>query len=584
MIDWKKIGQKVWYWFIYPVRTNPVFFVFTMVASTMVMITYNLTPDAGHTDEFLAILLPLLDCYLFTVLAALLRPIWLHWLSWVSFTVITLGEIFSTLCYQSLYTVNVLKLVMQTDAQESSEFVSAVLHTYSPWLSFAIMIASWGVAWGIVYGCRKLKHQPKQIILYVLGALIVWSATREVPQYICLCRSFASDSTADLADSDHLPDLRSSSVRLLYGFAFNYVTAKEMTLLYESVANSQVNACSFRCPTIVLIIGESYNKYHTPLYQPDYIPTTPNMCRMRDKGNLFVHRDAVSPSNLTSNVMHHLFSTWDNMSDTHYTEHTLFPALFRKAGYKVYLYSNQYVLGSTDFWSSIGGTVLNNPQLSALQFDVRNERRYQYDGELLEHLPSADSLCAVPSLLIVHLYGQHVDYDERYPASFERFTADDVDMPFGPHAHTITARYANATLYNDSVIDALWQRLADREVIGIYISDHGEEVYDYRKYYERSDMSELNPQVAHYQFEIPMFFMMTDTFQSVHPDVAESVRRCLNKPFYSADLCHLLLSLAGIDTPEYMPERDLLSPQYDTSRPRLIGRGQDYDQLIQQLQ
>ena len=64
----------------------------------------------------------------------------------------------------------------------------------------------------------------------------------------------------------------------------------------------------------------------------------------------------------------------------------------------------------------------------------------------------------------------------------------------------------------------------------------------------------------------------------------EQIRAAQNKPFVNSDICHMLFSLAGIETPDYRPDRDLLSPQYNTTRPRYIGDHVDYNTLIRQIQ
>ena len=44
-------------------------------------------------------------------------------------------------------------------------------------------------------------------------------------------------------------------------------------------------------------------------------------------------------------------------------------------------------------------------------------------------------------------------------------------------------------------------------------------------------------------------------------------------------LPHLLLGLAGIKTPTYQERLDILSPAYDTKRPRIMKMQKDYNQL-----
>jgi heptose-I-phosphate ethanolaminephosphotransferase len=44
-------------------------------------------------------------------------------------------------------------------------------------------------------------------------------------------------------------------------------------------------------------------------------------------------------------------------------------------------------------------------------------------------------------------------------------------------------------------------------------------------------------------------------------------------------LPHLLLYLGGISTPLYRDELNVISPNYDTKRPRILKGGTDYNQL-----
>ena len=120
-----------------------------------------------------------------------------------------------------------------------------------------------------------------------------------------------------------------------------------------------------------------------------------------------------------------------------------------------------------------------------------------------------------PELVVFHLMGQHVSYSDRYPKEEARFT--------------------------------------DRDAIAVYLSDHGEEVYDYRDFFCRSHDLPLTPEVCKYQFEIPFMIWMSDTYRRNRPDVAAQVAGALDRPFSADDLSHLLLDLAGIRCRWYDP-------------------------------
>lgn len=551
---------------------------FSLLMCYIITLTSNLI--GTETDWFLSFLLPIFDCWLLSLLAGLLNKIKLGIVVSVPVVAILFSELLTVFFYHSNFTIYVILLLFETNVQESTEFVHAALAHPGTWYAAAITILT-GIA---AYYLARLSRKPfkyKKILAFVAFALVAWSGIRQVSAYYKLYRCFSSASTVVCNDTRFIPHLNTPFVRLAYGAAFNMATSAELDILEKTVAATTVDSCSYRCPLIVLVIGESFNKHHTPLYEKDYLPTTPLLMQQREKGNLVVYTDAVAPFNFTSNAFKYMFSTWDEESGDEWTGHTLFPAVFKKAGYCVDFYTNQFAMAQTDMWDFAGGTIFNHHGLSELQFTHRNPDIFDYDGELLHELPPTDSLTAHPTLLIVHLRGQHVKYDNRYPQAYAKFAPNDEETPFGGQmGREIAAHYDNATLYNDAVVNTVFEILKNTDGIGIYLSDHGEEVYDWRDKYERTNERTITPEIARYQYEIPLMFYMSDSFKEHHSDVAEAVKTSADRPFISSDLCHLLFYLGGISIPDYQEKRNILSPQYDKTRKRIIGSSTDYDKLM----
>lgn len=551
---------------------------FSLLMCYIITLTSNLI--GTETDWFLSFLLPIFDCWLLSLLAGLLNKIKLGIVVSIPVVAILFSELLTVFFYHSNFTIYVILLLFETNVQESTEFVHAALAHPGTWYAVVITILT-GIAACYLARLSRKPFKYKKILAFVAFALVAWSGIRQVSAYYKLYRCFSSASTVVCNDTRFIPHLNTPFVRLAYGAAFNMATSAELDVLEKTVATTTVDSCSYRCPLIVLVIGESFNKHHTPLYEKDYLPTTPLLMQQQQKGNLVVYTDAVAPFNFTSNAFKYMFSTWDEENGDEWTRHTLFPAVFKKAGYCVDFYTNQFAMAQTDMWDFAGGTVFNHHGLSELQFTHRNPDIFDYDGELLRELPSADSLTAHPTLLIVHLRGQHVKYDNRYPQAYAKFTPNDEKTPFGGETgREIAAHYDNATLYNDAVVNTVFEMLKNTDGIGILLSDHGEEVYDWRDKYERTNERTITPEVARYQYEIPLMFYMTDTFKVCHPDVAEAVTTSADRPFISSDLCHLLFYLGGISIPDYQEKRNILSPQYDKTRKRIIGSSTDYDELM----
>lgn len=551
---------------------------FSLLMCYIITLTSNLI--GTETDWFLSFLLPIFDCWLLSLLAGLLNKIKLGIVVTVLVAVILFSELLTVFFYHSNFTIYVVLLLFETNVGESTEFIHAALAHPGSWYAVAITILT-GVAACYLARYSRKPFKYKKALAFMAFALVAWSGIRQVSAYYKLFRCFSSASTTVCNDTRYIPHLNTPFVRLAYGAAFNIAASAELDVLEATVAATTVDSCSYRCPLIVLVIGESFNKHHTPLYEKDYLPTTPLLMQQREKGNLVVYTDAVAPFNFTSNAFKYMFSTWDEESGDEWTGHTLFPAVFKKAGYCVDFYTNQFAMAQTDMWDFAGGTIFNHHGLSELQFTYRNPDIFDYDGELLHELPPTDSLTAHPTLLIVHLRGQHVKYDNRYPQAYAKFTPNDEKTPFGGQmGREIAAHYDNATLYNDAVVNTVFEMLKNTDGIGIYLSDHGEEVYDWRDKYERTNERTITPEIARYQYEIPLMFYMSDSFKEHHPDVAEAVKTSADRPFISSDLCHLLFYLGGISIPDYQEKRNILSPQYDKTRKRIIGSSTDYDKLM----
>lgn len=551
---------------------------FSLLMCYIITLTSNLI--GTETDWFLSFLLPIFDCWLLSLLAGLLNKIKLGIVVSIPVVAILFSELLTVFFYHSNFTIYVILLLFETNVQESTEFVHAALAHPGTWYAVVITILT-GIAACYLARLSRKPFKYKKSLALVAFALVAWSGIRQVSAYYKLYRCFSSASTVVCNDTRFIPHLNTPFVRLAYGAAFNMATSAELDILEKTVAATTVDSCSYRCPLIVLVIGESFNKHHTPLYEKDYLPTTPLLMQQQEKGNLVVYTDAVAPFNFTSNAFKYMFSTWDEESGDEWTRHTLFPAVFKKAGYCVDFYTNQFAMAQTDMWDFAGGTVFNHHGLSELQFTHRNPDIFDYDGELLRELPPTDSLAAHPTLLIVHLRGQHVKYDNRYPQAYAKFTPNDEKTPFGGQTgREIAAHYDNATLYNDAVVNTVFEMLKNTDGIGIFLSDHGEEVYDWRDKYERTNERTITPEVARYQYEIPLMFYMTGTFKVRHPDVTEAVTTSADRPFISSDLCHLLFYLGGISIADYQEKRNILSPQYDKTRKRIIGSNTDYDELM----
>ena len=561
-----------------PIREQKVLFIFLLLMSCVVIPLMCYVTMAFPKPFVFAP--PIFDCYLLTLFAYWLKRIRLSWLVWIVSFVLLGGEVFSIICYQSPYSMTVLQLLLETHTREATEFLRghgvAEQFALSAAITFGMILLAWFIS--------KIKF-PKASSKWSWAflSLLFLSALCQGYSYFRLYQSYVADVTTTISENKYMPLRNSPFIRFFYGHALNVVSTKELSKLVQTVKKTEVDSCSYRSPIILFLLGESYNKYHSPLYNAKARQTTPNLCRMKELGNLVVYDDAISPYNVTSKTLRHMFSTYYPGCGREWVDCTLFPAIFRKAGYDVWFITNHYAgeRNNKEHHGHAGGTIFNQKELRELQFTYMNPEATQYDMELLADLPPADTLAARPSMLIFHLMGQHEDYCERYPQAFNHFTADSVENDFTDKAgRQIVAEYDNATLYNDAVVAKLLRKYAEQDVVAIYLSDHAEEVYDWRNSCYRTNSDQMTPEIAKYQYEIPLLFYVSNTFKANHPDLFAEIVAAQHKPFIATMLPFALFHLAGISHADYKPELDIFSPEYDESRPRFIREDVCYDELM----
>lgn len=370
--------------------------------------------------------------------------------------------------------------------------------------------------------------------------------------------------------------------RLTLSLSVTSHTGGLLKRIRQATFGAQIDSCTYKSPHIVLVIGETYNKHHSQLYGYP-LQTTPYQAERNEAGELFVFKDVVTPWNITSNVFTSAFSLW-HYGDTESIEHyPLFPILFRRAGYHVRFFSNQYIQdGLRRVGTNLsGGFFLGDEVLSDSLFNYRNENPSTFDmGIVRQFREYVDSVGDIPYTLdILHLIGQHFNYKNRYPQSVEYFQTTDYENRHLPHAQLeLIAAYDNATRYNDIVIDSILTHFEHEEAIVIYVADHGEEIFDDLPVRGRL-FQEPSKRQASQEFEVPFWIWCSPSYRLSHKRIVEELSLSVNQPFMTDDLPQLLLYLAGICSRWTYFCNCPISKEYNSSRTRLIYGKVDYDKL-----
>lgn len=514
---------------------------------------------------------------------------------------VAVADVYCFVSFDTPLSPSVLMLVGETTGGEASEFIDSCLSwdvvTGSPLgRIIAIMIAH-AVCAAAHIALRRMRILPRlssgagsiveqwcvPVAGLVAAAVFVMCAIDVWPNKRAIARQMSLDTIGELEADMKLPDGAHNYLpiyRLAFSINANRLTARQLDRLIGQTTHLRVDSCSFRSPEIVLIIGESYNRHHSQLYGYDK-PTTPRQLARAKRGELTVFEDVVAPWNLTSFVFKHLMSLYTVGDHGDWCDYPLFPELFRKAGYHVTFITNQFLPQTKEaVYDFSGGFFLNNHVLSDAQFDSRNTGLHRFDEGLLDDYDSLKHERTNTNLTIFHLYGQHMAYKDRCPQERKVFGPNDYHRPdLNRRDRWVIGDYDNATLYNDSIVDAIMTRFEEKDAIVIYLSDHGEECYGGIKTFGRVHSDNIDRRTAHEEYEVPMWIWCSKSYAEARPGLVADIRAARQRPFMTDRLAHLLLYLAGISSPDYRPDCNVIGPEYNEKRPRKLKHLVDYDKL-----
>ena len=595
-------------WLFAPIEKNGAFFVFMFALGylcTQVELPLNVNNpepyDLSATELFF-------DLYLVCVLLALIPRKVRFWVRIPLYLILYGTAIVDMYCYvrfESTLTPTMLMLVNETTPQEAGEFLSGYLSwdiLLSP-VGYVLLILLAHILWTIL--SSVFRRMRKRLILptlnprlmgvlatavrCVLGIAIVWLMIfawdechyNKESIHKLMTKKTIGEVEHQLTQKPR-PELYLPIYRLVFSLYANSLASDQLETLVTVKNEVQVDSCTFRVPNIVLIIGESYNKHHSQLYGYN-MPTTPRQLALAEEGSLVPFTDVVAPWNLTSYVFKNVLSLHTVGDPREWSDSPLFPEVFRKAGYHVTFITNQFLPEAGEaVYDFSGGFFLNNPELSRAQFDTRNARLHQFDEGVLEEYDSLKREDKANNLVILHLMGQHVMYKERYPQKTRKhLLAPMYDRPDLTHKQKlIVADYDNSVLYNDSIVVAVTQKFADRDAVVIYMPDHGEEIFNGRPYmYGRMHSSNIDYRLAHEEFEIPFWIWGSPIYRENHPYGWKAIQAAKDRPMMTDCLAHLLLYLGGIYTKDYREAYNVISPNYNSERPRILKGTTDYNKL-----
>ena len=601
-------------WLWSPIEKNGAFFVFMYLLGWICSVVelplnvakpepYDLWPLELFFDLYIV-------CALLMIFPQKIR-IWVKALLYILFYGVAIVDMYCYVRFESTLTPTMLMLVGETNSREASEFFTSYLSLdilYSP-VGYILILILGHIVWTILRSLFRPKKNDmgrRRILLPMLNPAVghvVNTAVRCLLGIVVVCLMVEGwqecqinkeaihklMTRQNIGEVEHQltqkpkPELYLPVYRLVFSLYANSLASNQLETLVVVKNDIQVDSCTYRVPNIVLIIGESYNKHHSQLYGYD-MPTTPRQLALQQEGSLVAFSDVVAPWNLTSYVFKNVLSLHAVGDKGEWCDYPLFPEVFRKAGYHVTFITNQFLPEANEaVYDFSGGFFLNNPELSKAQFDTRNEKLYQFDEGVLEEYDSLKQQDTEHNLVILHLMGSHTMYKERYPQKTRKHLLAPMynRLDLKHKQKLILADYDNSLLYNDSIVAEVTERFKDKDAIVIYMPDHAEEIFNGSPYmYGRMHSANIDYRLAREEFEIPFWIWGSPQYRENHPYGWKAIQAAKDRPLMTDRLAHLLLYLGGIYTKEYREDLNVISPQYDEKRPRILKGVTDYNELV----
>lgn len=467
-------------------------------------------------------------------------------------------ETYTYIFFDSRFDPGILTLILQTSLKEVKEFFNVFFFNYSVYLYIIFIAILFIFFWIMLFKHEKiivLKHKLIYIILIIL--FVIFGVFID---FIPLPFPIGQNTVNELV------------------LSFNFIIEKhnEIELIEKQLNDIKIyNTPSVdKSPVIVLVIGESFNKNHSSLYGYS-LPTSPLLSAEREKDNLIVFENAHTPTNGTDFAMRFIFTLKSCNNEEIDKACLLMPNIFRKAGYKVGYYDNQYTRSSGGAFDYSCAYFLNPQKINDQCFDYRNKNTSEYDGEFIKAEEKNFFRCK-KSLNIIHLMGQHFDAAQRYPVYFSKYNSFDIHRSdLSEKEREKVAEYDNATLYNDYVISKIIDIFRNSNSIIIYLSDHGEQIYDGpNKNFGRSFGSMIDLETLHNVYEVPFLIWCSNTFKENNEEIFKAIKNKSDKYICIDDISYLLFELASIDFNHNEKSRSYINDDYN---PHVSLRQYSYD-------
>ncbi|WP_161555205.1 phosphoethanolamine transferase [Dokdonia sinensis] len=311
----------------------------------------------------------------------------------------------------------------------------------------------------------------------------------------------------------------------------------------------------------VVVIGESTTRDHMSLYNY-YRDTNPLLGKRQDE--LLIYNDVISPHTHTITSLGKMLTLGDyDIPEKKYNSTVV--QLFNNVGFGTYWISNQRPMGIYETSTSI----ISRQSDTSIFTDVSEG---SLDEKVLKPLKKVLNKKDDKKFIVIHLMGTHVSYHRRYPEQYDLFKNEPKTQFRNENAYKSINEYDNAVLYNDYIVNEIIASIETEQLKSfvIYLSDHGEEVY------QTLNMSgHLEEEGSKPMYDVPFLLWRSEKYLLDNKKLVFDV----NRPYTLEHFIHTLAELSDIQFDGLNVKNSLVSPKFENSE-RLISKKGTYEETF----
>ncbi|WP_226064259.1 sulfatase-like hydrolase/transferase [Kaistella polysaccharea] len=431
-------------------------------------------------------------------------------------------------------------IIFESNTSETTEFLSMYIDFTITVIFIVLMVAAFISVFLKVYNSNsKIKLKYSFSALLIIFGLLINNNIR--------ANTFPHLFYTALSNYQHDKKMFNEVTEDKFGGDFSQVR-------YNSSSKDEIS---------VLIIGESTTRHHMQLYGY-YRENNPVLYKIKE--NLIIFKDIISPhTNTISSLEKVLTLASQEFPDRKFDGSVI--QLFNKAGFKTYWLSNQMPMGIFETTT----TILSKNCDEQIFVNTTDK---SLDNKVLDPLKDILKQENNKKLVIIHLMGTHGEYENRYPASFQKYISQPVTKFNHRNAYEAINNYDNAILYNDFIISEIIKEVEKTKSKSyvLYFSDHGEDVY------ETIDMSShSNEKGTKPMYDIPFILWRSEKFKMEENKFIFDTDR----KYVTDNLLYTLSDLSSLSFKEFDSTKSLVNKNFVFKQRKISKKKNiDYDILF----